>query len=58
MGNDPFHRFLGKLKRRKVTRVAVAYATAGWAAVQGSELVTPLLLLPDWVPGWPWSWCS
>ncbi|MEJ2185267.1 MAG: tetratricopeptide repeat protein [Gemmatimonadota bacterium] len=50
MGNDPFHRFLSELKRRKVTRVAVVYAIAGWAVVEGSDTVTPLLLLPDWVP--------
>lgn len=50
MGNDPFHQFLSELKRRKVTRVALAYAIAGWAVVEGSDTVTPLLLLPDWVP--------
>jgi len=37
----------GELKRRKVVRVAVAYAIVGWLLAQIAALTFPVLLLPD-----------
>jgi TolB-like protein len=37
-----------ELRRRRVFRVAVIYAAAGWVAVEASDTIAPLLLLPDW----------
>lgn len=41
-------RFLVELKRRNVTRVAVAYAIAGWVVVEVAATVFPLVAIPDW----------
>ena len=41
-------RLFGELRRRKVFRVAVAYAIAGWLVVQVAETVFEPLRLPEW----------
>ncbi len=41
-------KLLGELKRRKVIRVAVAYAIAAWLVVQIAETVFEPLRLPEW----------
>jgi len=38
----------GELKRRKVVKVAVAYAVAGWLLVEVASTVFPILQIPDW----------
>lgn len=42
------HKFWRELKRRKVMRVAVAYAVAAWIVVEVASVVLPTLLLPEW----------
>jgi TolB-like protein len=37
-----------ELRRRRVLRVAILYAAAGWMAVEASDTIAPLLLLPSW----------
>ena len=37
-----------ELKRRNVFRVAVAYAIVAWLILQGSDVLVPLLQLPEW----------
>ena len=39
----------GELKRRNVVRVAVAYAVVSWLILQLTNVLMPLLGLPDWV---------
>ncbi|MGD2031746.1 MAG: tetratricopeptide repeat protein [Gammaproteobacteria bacterium] len=41
--------FLGELKRRKVFRVAVAYAALAWLAVQVADIVLETYDAPEWV---------
>jgi TolB-like protein/cytochrome c-type biogenesis protein CcmH/NrfG len=41
--------FLGELKRRKVFRVAVAYAALAWLTVQVADIVLQTYDAPDWV---------
>ncbi|RPH96405.1 MAG: hypothetical protein EHM68_11270, partial [Lysobacterales bacterium] len=41
---------LQELKRRKVLRVAGAYAVVGWLVIQVAETVAPQLNLPEWAP--------
>jgi len=41
--------FLGELKRRKVFRVAVAYAALAWLAVQVADIVFDTYDLPKWM---------
>src|ERR1051325_12014580 len=41
-------RFLAELKRRKVYRVAVAYAIVGWLVIQVATQVFPFLEIPTW----------
>jgi len=41
--------FLGELKRRKVFRVAVAYAALAWLAVQVADIVLETYDAPRWV---------
>ena len=43
-------RFFDEIKRRKVTRVAIAYLIAAWLLIQVADQLTPILGLPDWVP--------
>jgi TolB-like protein/formylglycine-generating enzyme required for sulfatase activity/dienelactone hydrolase len=40
--------WLGELKKRKVFRVAAAYAVVGWLLVQVTAVVLPALNLPAW----------
>jgi TolB-like protein/tetratricopeptide (TPR) repeat protein len=40
--------FLAELKRRKVLRVAGAYAVVAWGALQIADKLFPALLLPQW----------
>src|SRR5258708_25460355 len=40
--------FVGELKRRKVYKVAVAYAVGGWALAQGIAQVFPVFDIPNW----------
>ncbi|MEE8528383.1 MAG: adenylyl cyclase, partial [Gammaproteobacteria bacterium] len=39
----------GELKRRNVVRVAVAYAIVSWLILQLTDVLMPLLDLPEWV---------
>jgi len=41
--------FWGELKRRNVVRVAVAYAIVSWLILQLTDVLIPLLGLPEWV---------
>ncbi|WP_158637213.1 tetratricopeptide repeat protein [Arenimonas daejeonensis] len=41
-------RLFAELKRRRVIRVAVVYALAGWAVIQVADTVLPALQLPHW----------
>jgi len=40
--------FFEELKRRKVVRVGIAYLVAAWVLLQVSDVVAPILELPDW----------
>ncbi|MDX1406176.1 MAG: SUMF1/EgtB/PvdO family nonheme iron enzyme [Woeseiaceae bacterium] len=42
--------FYEELKRRKVTRVAIAYLVAAWLLMQVADVLSPILELPGWVP--------
>lgn len=48
MAEGAFHRFYGELKRRKVTRVAIAYIVVAWLVVEAASVLFPQLLLPAW----------
>lgn len=39
----------GELKRRNVVRVAVAYAVVSWLILQLTDVLIPILGLPEWV---------
>ena len=41
--------FLAELKRRKIYRVAVAYAVAGWLLIQAASIFLPTFDAPHWV---------
>jgi adenylate cyclase len=41
-------KFWQELKRRKVIRVAVAYALVAWIVVEVASVLLPTLLLPEW----------
>jgi adenylate cyclase len=41
-------RLYSEMKRRRVTRVIVLYAVAGWLVIEISSTVLPNLNLPDW----------
>lgn len=41
-------RFLGKLKRRSVFKVAAAYVVSAWLLVQVAAIVIPAFGFPDW----------
>jgi adenylate cyclase len=43
-------KFWQELKRRKVIRVAVAYALVAWIVVEVASVLLPMLLLPEWSP--------
>ena len=40
--------FWGELKRRKVVKVAVAYAVVGWLLVEIASTIFPIVQLPNW----------
>ena len=40
--------FWSELKRRNVTRVAIAYLFFAWLVLQISDVLFPVLMLPDW----------
>src|SRR6266478_4407888 len=42
-------KFFAELKRRRVYRVAIAYAVGGWALAQGVAQVFPVFDIPNWV---------
>ena len=44
----PLQKFWQELRRRKVIRVAVAYAVVAWIVVEVASVLLPTLLLPDW----------
>src|SRR5947207_8882109 len=46
--SDRVRSFFVELKRRKVYRVAVAYAVAGWLMVQIATQVFPFFEVPNW----------
>ena len=39
----------GELKRRNVVRVAIAYVVVSWLTLQLTDVLVPLLSLPEWV---------
>src|ERR1700736_2407150 len=41
--------FLTELKRRKVYRVAVAYAVVSWLLIQAASILFPTFEAPPWV---------
>ena len=41
--------FFAELKRRKVYRVAIAYAVVGWLLIQIATQVFPFLEIPNWI---------
>jgi adenylate cyclase len=43
--------FLAELRRRRVVRVAVVYAAAGFAVIQAADAIFPHLMLPPWSVG-------
>jgi TolB-like protein len=45
---SPFQQFLLELRRRRVFRVAGAYAVVAWILIQVANDVFPALHLPDW----------
>ena len=47
---QPVMTFFDELKRRNVFRVGIAYAIATWVLLQITEVITPILGLPDWAP--------
>ena len=40
--------FFAELKRRNVYKVAIAYAVAGWVAIQAASVVLPTFHAPEW----------
>ena len=44
----PVSRLWSELKRRRVTRVIVLYAVAGWIVIEVASTVLPNLNLPEW----------
>ncbi|MEJ2273013.1 MAG: hypothetical protein P8Y01_00310 [Woeseiaceae bacterium] len=43
-----FANFLAELRRRRVIKAAVAYVVTAWLLIEGSSVMFPALLLPDW----------
>ena len=39
---------LRNIKRQRLSKVAMAYAVAAWLAVQVTDVMAPVLLLPEW----------
>lgn len=42
--------FIAELRRRRVFRVLILYAVAGWIVIEVSSTILPGLNLPDWAP--------
>ena len=42
------HKFWAELQRRRVIRVVVVYAVAGWLAITAAETLLPNLNMPEW----------
>jgi adenylate cyclase len=42
--------FIAELRRRRVFRVLILYAVAGWVVIEVASTVLPGLNLPDWAP--------
>jgi TolB-like protein/Tfp pilus assembly protein PilF len=40
--------FWGELRRRNVYKVGIAYAIVAWLLIQGADIVSPHLRLPEW----------
>jgi TolB-like protein/Flp pilus assembly protein TadD len=40
--------FFAELKRRRVTKVAIAYGAVAWAVTETASVVLPALYVPDW----------
>ena len=40
---------IGELKRRNVFKVAIAYLVASWLVIQLTDILVPMLTLPEWV---------
>ncbi len=38
-----------ELKRRNVVRVAIAYVIVSWLVLQMTDVLIPLLALPEWI---------
>jgi adenylate cyclase len=47
-GEIAIQKFIAELRRRRVFRVVVLYAIAGWIVIEVSATVLPGLNLPDW----------
>ena len=45
------HQSGGELKRRNVVRVAIAYAIVSWLILQLTDVLVPMLGMPEWVGG-------
>jgi len=43
-------KIFGELRRHNVVRVGIAYAVATWVLLQMTDVITPILELPDWAP--------
>jgi len=41
--------FFAELKRRRVSKVAIAYGAIAWAVTEASSVVVPALHLPEWL---------
>jgi adenylate cyclase len=48
MAGSALGRLFAELRRRRVVRVVVVYAIAGWLVIQVAATVLPSLHLPDW----------
>lgn len=46
--NDPIKNLVAELRRRRVFRVIVLYAVAGWIVIEVASTILPGLNLPDW----------
>src|SRR6478752_5920579 len=44
----PPHGFLAELRRRRVIRIAIVYAIAGWVVIEVASTMLPGLNLPGW----------
>ena len=41
---------IGELKRRNVFKVGIAYAVTTWILLQLTDIVSDILVLPEWAP--------